>query len=77
MFGSAAKGGFDPVTSDLDFIARFRNPLEPGYCERFCGFADVADAWMGRPVDLLTERMIRNPYFREDVDAARRIVVQL
>ena len=32
---------------------------------------------MGRPVDLLTERMIRNPYLREDVDAVRRIVVQL
>jgi len=32
---------------------------------------------MGRPVDLLTERMIRNPYFREDVDAVRQVVVQL
>jgi len=31
VFGSAAKGTFDPATSDLDFIARFRDPLEPGY----------------------------------------------
>ena len=77
VFGSAAKGSFDPATSDLDFIAHFHNPLEPGYCERFCGFADAAEALMGRPVDLLTERMIRNPYFREDVDAVRRVVVQL
>ena len=77
VFGSAAKGAFDPATSDLDFIARFRNTLEPGYCERFCGFADAAEALMGHPVDLLTERMIRNPYFREDVDAVRRVVVQL
>lgn len=75
--GSAAKGTFDPATSDLDFIARFRDPLEPGYCDRFCGFADAAEALMGRPVDLLTERMIRNPYFPEDVDAVRRVVVQL
>ena len=28
VFGSAAKGGFNPATSDLDFIARFRNPLD-------------------------------------------------
>lgn len=77
VFGSAAKGTFDPATSDLDFIARFRDPLEPGYCDRFCGFADAAEVLMGRPVDLLTERMIRNPSFREDVDAVRRVVVRL
>ncbi|MEI8251150.1 MAG: nucleotidyltransferase domain-containing protein [Synechococcus sp. ELA057] len=77
VFGSAAKGLFDPATSDLDFIARFRNPMEPGYCGRFCGFADAAEALLGRSVDLLTERMINNPYFREDVDAVRRIVVEL
>ncbi|MGB5135431.1 MAG: nucleotidyltransferase domain-containing protein [Prochlorococcaceae cyanobacterium] len=77
VFGSAAKGTFDPGTSDLDFIARFRDPQEPGYCDRFCSFADAAEALIGRPVDLLTERMIRNPYFREDVDAVRQVVVQL
>jgi predicted nucleotidyltransferase len=77
VFGSAAKGTFDPAISDLDFIARFRHPLEPGYCDRFCGFADAAEELLGRSVDLITERMIRNPYFREDVEAVRRVVVEL
>lgn len=52
VLGSAAKGTFDLATSDLDFIARFRNPLEPGDGGRFCGFADAALALMGRPVEL-------------------------
>ena len=77
LFGSAAKGSFDPASSDFDFIARFRNPTEPGYCSRFCGFAEAAEALLGHSVDLLTERMISNPYFREDIDAVRCVVVEL
>lgn len=77
VFGSAAKDTFDLATSDLDFIASFLYSLEPGCCDRFCGFADAAEELLGRSVDLITERMIRNPYVREDVEAVRRVVVEL
>jgi hypothetical protein len=74
LFGSAATGAFDPATSDLDFVATFANTHVPGYAERYLDFADALEALFGRPVDVLTENMIRSPYFRESVEATRRPV---
>ncbi|MCP9841890.1 nucleotidyltransferase domain-containing protein [Synechococcus sp. J7-Johnson] len=77
VFGSAAKGLFDPASSDLDFIVQMTGQREPGYARRFCSFADELEALFGRPVDLLTESMIHNPFFRKDVDASRRLLLEL
>ena len=77
LFGSAANGLFDPASSDLDFIVQMTGQREPGYARRFCAFADELEALFGRPVDLLTEPMIHNPYLRNDVDASRRLLMEL
>ncbi len=74
LFGSAATGDFDPASSDLDFIATFANTRVPGYADRYLDFADALETLFGRPVDLLTENMIRNPYFRQSVEATRQHV---
>ena len=76
VFGSAVKGLFDPARSDLDFIVQMTGQHEPGYARRFCGFADELEALLGHPVDLLTESMINNPYFRKDVDASRQLLLE-
>jgi len=77
LFGSAARGEFDPAHSDLDFIVQMKRRCEPGYARRFCDFADALEALYGRPVDLLTELMIQNPYFKAEVQKDRMIVVDL
>lgn len=74
LFGSAATGAFDAATSDLDFVATFADTQKPGYADRYLGFAEALEALFGHPVDLLTERSIRNPYFREAVEATRQPV---
>jgi len=74
LFGSAATGAFDATTSDLDFIATFADTEKPGYARRYLRFAEALEALFGRPVDLLTERSIRNPYFREAIEATRQPV---
>lgn len=71
LFGSAATGAFDPATSDLDFVATFADTRSPGYADRYLGFAEALEALFDRPVDVLTENMIRNPYFRQAVEATR------
>ena len=71
LFGSAAKGTFDPKSSDIDLIAHFRNRRQGDYAARFLAFAEAAEALLQRPVDLLTEAMIKNPYFKQDVDESR------
>lgn len=77
VFGSAAKGTFNPATSDLDFIARFRDRRDPNYGDRFCEFADAAEKLFDRRVDLLTEKMIHNHFFKADLEASRKLILEL
>jgi predicted nucleotidyltransferase len=74
LFGSAATGAFDEETSDLDFVATFADTRSPGYADRYLGFAEALEGLFGRPVDVITERSIRNPYFRQTVEASRQPV---
>ena len=63
------------LNSDLDFIVRMKDPRQAGIARRFCGFADALEDLFGRPVDLLTEAMIRNPLFQSDVEQSRIVLV--
>ena len=76
LFGSAARGDFQPERSDLDFVVQFARTGYAGYADTFLNFADALEKLLGRKVDLLTERMIRNPYFRATVDATRQTVYE-
>jgi uncharacterized protein len=70
VFGSAATGDFDETSSDIDLIADFAD-RSPGYARRYLAFAEALEALFGRPVDLLTNQPIENPYFRDSVDRTR------
>jgi uncharacterized protein len=74
LFGSAARGAFRADTSDLDFIVSFEGAGERGYATRYYEFAEALEALFGRHVDLLTERMISTPYFREEVQQTRETI---
>ena len=76
LFGSAARGEFDPAHSDLDFIVQMKGRREPGYAARFCDFADALEVPYRRPVDLLTELMIRYPYFKAAIAQERTVLVE-
>lgn len=74
VFGSAADGTWDPMTSDLDFLVEFQ-PLGPG--QLFDFFFDLKDGLQtlfARKVDLVSPRGIRNPYFLEAVNQSRRVL---
>lgn len=71
IFGSATGGDWNPQVSDLDFLVRFQRDTEPGIADRFLGLADELERLFSRPVDLVTDDSIENPYFRQAVDASR------
>ena len=75
VFGSAVSGEFREATSDLDFVADFGGARR-GIADRYLGFAEALESIFGRPVDVLTERSIRNPIFRRSVDRARTRVYE-
>ncbi|HXZ17995.1 MAG TPA: nucleotidyltransferase domain-containing protein [Roseiarcus sp.] len=71
LFGSAARGDFDPAQSDLDFLYEFEPKPPGGYAEAFFGLKESLELLFGRPVDLVAAAAIRNPYFRESVEETR------
>ena len=74
LFGSATGAGFDPATSDLDFMVEFDNVPPAQYADAYFALKEGLEALFGRPVDLVTENNLSNPYFRDRVTAERRIV---
>ena len=76
LFGSAARGGFQPDSSDLDFLVALDESSPAEYTENYFGLAHGLERLFGRPVDLITERAVRNPYFRQIVEATRQLVYE-
>ncbi len=76
LFGSAATGAFDSDTSDLDFVVSFARTTPGTYADRYLDFAEALERLFRRKVDLLTERSIRNPYFRRAVEATRQPIYE-
>jgi uncharacterized protein len=72
VFGSAVDPRqFEPDRSDIDLLVEFA-ALPPGTsAEHFFGLQEALGALIGRRIDLVVERAIRNPYFRESVEASR------
>ncbi len=72
VFGSAVRGDFDPGRSDLDFLVSFCP--DATNLENYLALAEGLESLLGRKVDLVIERAIRNPYFRRSVEASRQPV---
>ena len=75
MFGSAATGAFDESSSDVDFIVDFVD-MSPGIANRYLDFAEALERLLGRPVDLMFNAVIKNPYLRRTVDASRENIFE-
>jgi predicted nucleotidyltransferase len=73
-FGSAAKSNFRPDASDVDFLVTFADARPGTYANRYLGLLLALEQLFHREVDLVTERSIRNPYFRKAVEATRQLV---
>jgi uncharacterized protein len=74
VFGSAVRADFDPATSDLDFLVEFDELPPAQYADAYFGLKESLEALFGRPVDLITESSLDNPYFRDRIESERRSV---
>src|SRR5437660_2884822 len=74
LFGSAADGAFQPGRSDLDFLVVLEEQPPADYASNYLSLAQALEQLFQRPVHLVTERSIRNPYFRETVFASRQLL---
>ena len=72
IFGSATHDRFHAARSDLDFLVVFQRASTS--LDNYLRLAEGLEGLFGRPVDLVIERAIRNPYFRKTVDATRTLI---
>lgn len=74
MFGSATGKDFKPESSDVDFLVEL-DPQAPGSrAQRWIALADALEQLLGRHVDLVNPRYIRNPYFLQTVNRSRQLI---
>ena len=73
-FGSALRADFDAATSDLDFLVEFHTVPPAQYANAYIALKEGLEALFGRPVDLVTESTLANPYFCDRICAEHRNV---
>ena len=76
LFGSAATGPYDPEESDLDFLVEFQPEALDAYADAYFGLLEALGQLFGRPVDLVVESAIKNPYFLQSVERTRTPVYE-
>ncbi len=70
-FGSAVRSDFDPAHSDLDLVVEFNDFTVDNAADRYFGLMVDLEDLFGRPIDLVSYRAIRNPFFKQAVDKSR------
>ena len=66
-FGAVVRADFDPLRSDLDFLVAFDNTAPAVFAQAYFELKEGLESLFGRPVDLVTESSLANPYFRQRV----------
>ena len=72
-FGSVLTDNFNKE-SDIDLIVDFSNIAVEDYADNYFDFKFSLQDILKRPIDLLEEKAIKNPYFRQSVNQKRQLV---
>lgn len=72
-FGSVLTDSFNKE-SDIDLIVDFSNVEVEDYADNYFEFKFSLEDIFKRPIDLLEEKAIKNPYFRQSVYQQRQLV---
>ncbi len=67
LFGSAVGASFDVRSSDVDILVDFDITSDFDHFGSYLALKEGLERILGRPVDLVTDTSIRNPYFRQQV----------
>jgi len=72
-FGSVLNRNFNPQ-SDIDFIVDFEPVDTLNYADNYYDLKFSLEDIFNRPIDLLEEKAIKNPYFRQSVNQQRQLL---
>src|ERR1035437_5664591 len=72
-FGSVLTNHFNSE-SDIDLIVDFANMEVEDYADNYFDLKFSLQEVLKRPIDLLEEKAIKNPYFKQSVNQQRQLV---
>ena len=72
-FGSVLTKRFDN-DSDLDLIVAFNDIPVEEYADNYFDFKFSLQDIFKRPIDLLEEQSIKNPYFKQNIDSNKQLI---
>lgn len=73
VFGSAIKDSFTNE-SDIDLVVDFENFDIKEYADNFYDLKEQLEVIFKRPVDLLEEKGIRNPFLRKQIEKEKLLI---
>jgi hypothetical protein len=74
LFGSAATGAFNPISSDLDFLVEFEDLAPGAYADAYFGLLEELQGIFRRKVDLVVARSVKNPYLLEMIRQSKALL---
>src|ERR1035438_4966319 len=72
-FGSVCTDRFNDQ-SDIDLLISFENISIEEYTDNYFALHDLFEELFHRPIDLLTERSLSNPYFIESLNKTKTLL---
>ena len=73
LFGSALTNRFNN-DSDIDLLVDFNKEEIADYFDNFFELKYALEALLGRSVDLVEEKNVRNPYFKKSIDNSKALI---
>ena len=73
-FGSILRGDFDPIRSDADFLVEFEPVPIAVRMKNYLGLRQALASLLSRPVDLIEDGAIRNPYILQSVSEQKQVL---
>lgn len=75
LFGSAATGAFDPLTSDIDLLVDYPEGHDLGpWLDQYFALKDELRWLLGCPVDLVMTDARNSPAFWSEVDRSQEVI---
>jgi uncharacterized protein len=72
-FGSVLSDQFNQ-NSDIDLLVNFEPIDVSQYADNYFDFKFSLQKILNRPIDLLEEKAIKNPYFRQSINQQRQLI---
>lgn len=74
VFGSAARADFESLRSDVDFIVEFEPIAAALRLNHYLGLREALGELLARPVDLIEDGAIRNPYILRNISKQQQVL---